>query len=390
MSIRTVAVACFSVAITGTASAQVTITNLGVVPPQTGSSGYMQTCEASAISGDGKTIVGTFINSFGAQQAFTWRADVGMRNTTNGSGEGGVASVAGMSADASVVVGTRGFWWESYRACVWTNGNPPSELSKGISGLGNAFHTYARGVSADGQTIVGSASMNNGPTHAVRWINGAAISLGTGGGTNTSSAAYAISGNSNTIVGVVEGTRANNTYYSQAMRWSESAGITELGFQAMGVNYSYATATNFDGSVIAGSFQDALTGTSKAFKWSSAGGIQDLGLLTGASSSSVGAMSLSGDVLLGGCGGITNGAFMWTQNTGMISLYDYLIAQGLDLTGWNLNTAVGLSADGSTLVGNGTFNGQSRSFVVTGLAIPTPSAFSFLALGGLCVRRRTA
>ncbi len=383
MSIHTVAAVFFSVTIAGTASAQVTITNLGLPAGQSGVA-PATSAAAAAISSDGTTVVGTTSNN-NWDRAFTWRSGQGVWDSSNVYRS---ATVAAINGNGSVVVGTTGVWWESFRATVWTNGGSATELSKGISGLGEAFHTRAKGVSADGQIIVGTASMNGGPSHAVRWVNGTATSLGTGGGTNTGSGAYAISGNGNTIVGFVDGARSNNAYYTQAMRWTAGTGITELGFQSMGVNYSQSTATNFDGSVIAGNFQDAITGISTAFRWTSASGIQSVGLLSGATSSSITGMSLSGDVLLGGCGGITNGAFMWTQARGLISLYDYLITQGVDLTGWNLNTAVGLSADGSTLVGNGTFNGQSRSFVVSGLTIPTPAALSLLALGGLWSRRR--
>jgi probable HAF family extracellular repeat protein len=46
-------------------------------------------------------------------------------------------------------------------------------------------------------------------------------------------------------------------------------------------------------------------------------------------------------------------AFLWYPDIGMQSLKDTLIAQGIDLTGWTLNYATGISADGLTIVGGG-------------------------------------
>jgi hypothetical protein len=70
-------------------------------------------------------------------------------------------------------------------------------------------------------------------------------------------------------------------------------------------------------------------------------------------------------------------------------------ASGIDLSGWSLSsmTIADISADGSTVVGNGTFNGFARGFVITGLTIPSPSAAALLGSAPvfcLARRRRTA
>ncbi len=345
-----------SLSLTCIAAAQVAINSLGRPPAGVGGT-YLTSSIAKAISADGKTVVGTFYNTTGNQQAFCWSAATGMRNTTNGNGEGGVAFVSGMSADASIVVGTRGFSWESYRACVWANGNPPFELSKSVAGLGYAFHTYAAGVSADGRVIAGTASINNGPSGAVRWSAAGAIALTAGTG-YVSSQGLAISGDASTVVGVVQ---QNG---NRAMRWTESEGICELGVASLGAINSEATAVNFSGSVIAGSYLDPTTGTWSAFRWTPTWGAQDLSLPAGAR---ISAMSLEGDVLLGKIGGASNGGFIWTEATGMLNLHAYLSRLGLDLTDWTLDTAVAISADNTVVVGNGMFQGQSRSFIVSGV-----------------------
>jgi hypothetical protein len=46
-------------------------------------------------------------------------------------------------------------------------------------------------------------------------------------------------------------------------------------------------------------------------------------------------------------------AFVWTQSRGMFNLRDELVALGLDLTGWTLTAATGVSDDGTVIVGRG-------------------------------------
>lgn len=58
---------------------------------------------------------------------------------------------------------------------------------------------------------------------------------------------------------------------------------------------------------------------------------------------------------------------------------------GLDLTGWTLDTAYGISADGLTFVGYG-YNpsGDTEAWVAT---VPEPATIILLALGGLALLR---
>jgi len=68
---------------------------------------------------------------------------------------------------------------------------------------------------------------------------------------------------------------------------------------------------------------------------------------------------------------------MWTPSLGMVDLNIYLASLQLDLTGWTLTTANGVSADGRTIVGTGTHNGQTEAWVAqwsssTPLPLPLP------------------
>jgi hypothetical protein len=54
----------------------------------------------------------------------------------------------------------------------------------------------------------------------------------------------------------------------------------------------------------------------------------------------------------------------------MVDLNVYLSSLGLDLTGWTLTQASGISADGSAIAGYGDFNGATRAFLVSNIPAP--------------------
>jgi len=81
-------------------------------------------------------------------------------------------------------------------------------------------------------------------------------------------------------------------------------------------------------------------------------------------------------------------AMVWTQPSGMISLRDLLTnGFGLDLTGWTLDGAMGVSADGTTICGIGTNpDGNIEAWVAV---IPAPGSVVVLgSVGGFSLRRR--
>ena len=80
-------------------------------------------------------------------------------------------------------------------------------------------------------------------------------------------------------------------------------------------------------------------------------------------------------------------AFIGDDALGMRSVRDLLTDElGLDLTGWTLQSANAISADGLTITGNG-FNpsGDAEAWIAR---IPEPATLSILALGGMAVMRR--
>ena len=135
-------------------------------------------------------------------------------------------------------------------------------------------------------------------------------------------------------------------------RWTSGGGLVSLGDLAGGG--SQANAVSADGLVVVGQGNSALG--DEAFRWTSMVGLVSLGDLPGGAFCSI-ARSVSGDgSVVVGQGNSASGteAFLWDGVNGIQSLQDVLVSQlGLDLTGWTLLDALGVSSDGTTIVGVG-------------------------------------
>ncbi|NVO16012.1 MAG: autotransporter domain-containing protein [Rhodoplanes sp.] len=267
------------------------ITDLGVAPGWQLSVSY-------AISGDGRTIVGHSV--FPGVAAFRWTAATGVVNL--GYLPGGNSSEAyGVNYDGSVVVGSSSTATSSNTAYRWT-------AATGMTGLGmlpGDTQSRAFATSADGSVIVGDSS------------------------------------------GAVAG-------HGQAFRWTAATGMVGLG-TLPGHIYSGASGVSADGSAVVGSSFGAAA-TQRAFFWTAASGMRDLGVLPGMNVSSATAISGNGVVVVGSSGiynTSTSQAFMWTQTVGMQSIAQLLQTNGVNLGSWKLTDAVGVSFDGSVIVGNG-------------------------------------
>jgi probable HAF family extracellular repeat protein len=68
-------------------------------------------------------------------------------------------------------------------------------------------------------------------------------------------------------------------------------------------------------------------------------------------------------------------AFLWTTGTGLVDLNIYLPTLGLNLAGWTLTTSNGVSANGRTIVGSGTHNGNTEAWIAT-LRATCPADFN--------------
>lgn len=272
---------------------------------------------ANGVSADGSVIVGTGVNSSDQSRAFRWSAG---SMTALGAftclGCPPLAFGNAVSANGSVVVGsgTQQILLEgvSVDAARWPGGGTSISNLGHLAGGGEASEAY--GASATGGVIVGSSDASAG-VRAFRWVSGSGMTaLADLPGAQVSATAYDVSDDGQVVVGFAN-TAANGTHQREAVRWVGPAFAPELLGSLPGASPpgSRAMAVSADGSRIVGSANDA-----------------------------------AGD----------DAAFLWDAANGMRRLADVLTQEyGLDLAGWRLVEARGISAVNAagefTVVGDG-------------------------------------
>lgn len=352
---------------------------LGTLPGATGGS------RATDVSADGSVVVGKVSSNFTTDftlVAFRWTQAEGMvpllgPNFSN-------TQASRVSPDGSVVVGvgdsryspdtlqTEGFRWSAATGVVGV-GNLPAPL----------LHSWAQDASAGGAVVVGTSSSTPGP-EAFRWTQANGIQgMGDLPGGDFYSEAYGVSADGSVIVG---SSKSASGY--EAYRWTQTAGMVGLGDLPGGPFQSGANAVSHNGEVVVG-FSESEHGI-EAFRWTQEEGMLPLGnLFEGQYYSVAEAVSNNGSVVVGFSRSSEldsfrfpiDEAFIWDSVHGMRSLRDVLINDyGMDLAGWKLTWANGISDDGRTIVGEGLNpDGYAEAWVAT---IPEPATLLLVA-GGL-------
>ena len=319
---------------------------------------------AMAVSADGRVVTGYSTSSNGTE-AFIWTATNGLEALGDLPGRTFASYAQGISSNGTVVVGysVSSNGTEAFRWTRSTGMQPLGDLP------GGSFVSRAFGVSADGQTVVGFASSTlSTPDEAFRWTaNSGMVSLGDLPGGKYYSRAWAISADGSVIVGESEGPNGN-----EAFRWTAATGMVGLGDFPGGWTNSIAYALSPDGSVAVGrGYSGAYDSwTHEAFSWTAASGLVRLGFIPCNDWSIAHAVSLYGTVIVGDPEtGRGDCAFIWDSQHGMRNLHQVLTDEhGLNLTGWQLSGARGISYDGTTIVGYGINPaGQSEAWIATGL-----------------------
>lgn len=299
---------------------------------------------AAGISADGRVIVGTS-RSINGPEAFRWE-----EGTMTGLGDppgGGFSSGAlAVSADGAVIVGL-GRSDAGMQACRWDAGVPG--LLGDLPGGADA-NSRATGVSADGSVVVGVAQSFLG-AEGFRWENGQMAGLGDLPGGGLQSEAFGVSPGGTIVVGA--GESANG---SEAFRWTDGM-FTPLGDLGGGPFDSAAFAIAADGTTIVGA--GSVTADVQPVRW-----IADLAVSldpqpVGAFiDSRATAVSADGSVIVGWGkeqpSTVGTRALIWDAHHGLRDLRVVLTDDfGLDLSGWHLSEATGVSADGRIVVGVG-------------------------------------
>lgn len=236
-----------------------------------------------------------------------------------------------LDRDPALVVSKR-------RAFLWLRGNIIP-----VATLPDHDVSEATGISNDSGAVVGySWKSAENAVRAFRTIRGTAKQLRLPDGNVGETRAYGISADGSTIVG---------TSFAQAVRWTNDGDqIEELGFLS-GHNSSLANAANANGAVVVGYSARSGGGGRQAFRYQ--GQMIGLGYLPGPNPDSVAvAVNSTGNVVVGTSNGT---AFRWTMGGQMRAIADLLAELGQDVSRWNFNSARGISADGTIIVGDGSY-----------------------------------
>jgi uncharacterized membrane protein len=317
--------------------------------------------KASAVNANGNAVAGYSDDFTSSDRAIRWSNPGG--SVSMGLLPGGVFNSYAVAIDATGTIlagyGDSG----SSRAFRWTT-TGGYQLLPVAPGASPSNFNQAFGISQSGAIVVGTAGLSTG-ARAFLWNSaspGLSQNLGVLSGQSSSGAA-AVSGDGSTVVG------SSGPF---AFRWTSAGGMTSLG-SLPGQVWALGEAVNTDGTAITGRYNN---GSEFGYRWTQATGMVALPKL----SPTTGALrprAISGDGKLiigqvfdsagvpGGQGAF--GCFVWTPVMGTQPLATHLAARGVNLTGWQLSDATGISADGRAMCGQGIYNGVPQGWVVKDL-----------------------
>jgi probable HAF family extracellular repeat protein len=301
---------------------------------------------ASAISGDGSTIMGygwvcpnggTTCTSSDRVKAYRWTV-ADKYQILGSSGDSSFFGAGAVSFDGSVIVGEHP-QPTGFAAFRWTAAQGMKQLPLNI----------ANAVTANGAMVAGGDNW---------WkTSGQTGIFGPFPGEQDQTSAFGLSGTAPAPVAVGAAIKGSNAFGPafHAFRWTPAGGLQDLGLTTG--TESFATAISANGLVIVGEARDA-GGFWRAFRWTDSTGMQDIGTLGGPESAAF-AVNKDGTVIVGSS--LTSGStgsshmFRWTAKTGMQDLKTVLQAAGVHTADkWvSLDTVDGISADGTTIVGYG-------------------------------------
>lgn len=342
------------------------IMNLGSLPGMDASFG-------KGVSADGQVVVG-YSQGVNGVRAFRWTPSGGIEEL-GGLPSGNWSMATGISADGNTIIGSLGTS-DGPRAFLATSGSGLQQLRIPAS----AYSSSASAVNRDGTTIVGSIAEGSGGS-AVMWRYGNADILGTLNGVYADALAVSLDGS------VVAGSSEFGGMGNVAFRWTQSDGMQSIGRLRNHDVYSTAFGVNGDGTIIVGESGDFVT--SRAFMWTPAQGMVDLGVLSGGWLSRAYSVSNAGLIVGQTTDATSYRAFIWSGEHGIVDLKSYLQAQNVDTSGWDsLYSADAISADGRFIVGSGTYEGRGVAFLVDLAPIPTPSTLAIIFISVATMARR--
>lgn len=252
------------------------------------------------------------------------------------------------------------------QAFLWRPDSAAFTMISGLEGSGSVAN--ATGISSDGTTVIGNGFVSN-VGRGFRYTSGTGtVLLGMLGDSNR---ATIVSRDGSVIGGQYKERSpqgAPNADTERAFRWTAAGGMQDIGTLGATFGLTQETVTtlnalNESGSVLVGkSAISNASATMHAFRWTSANGgtMEDLGTTASGLSSSATDVSEDGNVIVGSLtdtgNGAANGGFYWTRDAGMRTVDDALRAEGVSL-------AADVTLDARRVSGDGT--------VISGLTKPT-------------------
>ncbi|GEM_PF-2546365 len=312
---------------------------------------------ASSFTPDTSTVVGS-----DGQGAWYWTQ------------AGGLVSIGGsqgteVSADGSVVAGNRVGVSGFDGPAVWTQAGGWVDLG-GLPGQSppSNSHGTTYDMSADGSAVVGLGWRSDWKARGFRWDSTSQQVTELPQMGSRSSRATAISGDGQWIGGFDEhdnGTR-------RAALWDSA--LVETLFLARPANpngYGEILDINSDGSVIVGNENGG------GYRWTPGDGFVNFGQVPGVDPVQnynwAGRTSEDGSVVVGGNWDLWQGttfATIWTEQSGILFLSDYLTGLGVSgLDNYQLANVIDISADGGTILGWGV-RYQPFGFVTWEASVP--------------------
>ncbi|HTU11952.1 MAG TPA: autotransporter domain-containing protein [Allosphingosinicella sp.] len=307
----------------------------------------------------------------------------------------GLIEVSGMSGDGNTIVGD--YAGLGFQPFVWTQSGGYLRLPDVDA---NTRARFATAVSTTGQYVVvnagsfislddlGSGVGGVNVSSAYRWTEtGGYQSLGqfgpppaaTPGVTiNWGISGSGISGDGSIIVGTASdgtpGTIGTTQGFARrgtsAFFWTEAQGLQRLPFLSAAPagsaanTWAQASGISRDGSTIVGGSIGA-DGLVQAVYWRG-GAITGLGFLPGTVPADfetyATAANADGSVIVGDGFGSTSRAWRWSVGTGMQDLNEIARLAGLDLRGFVLESATGVSDNGQYIIGSADNDGTGEEF----------------------------
>ncbi len=268
----------------------------------------------ASISSDGSKVTATItnpdtnLNEMGYYDVATeeWTLLGGIGGPLDGS----ISSAWSISKDGTTAVGLGWATGANAHGIKWTEADGMIDLGSTVANRSSR----ANDTNNDGSVIVGWQDNTSGFRQAARWIDGVQTLITDQGG-NAISEAGAVSGDGNWVVG--------GGLNSEAWRWSEDTGAIAISHPNSGFSFQgSATSINEDGSIIVGFYRP----------W-------------------------PGPALFGE-------GFIWTEETGRVELNEYVDSLGMDDLGITFSLPLGISNDGSAIVGMGVQGANIVGFMI--------------------------